>query len=159
MRALLLFCSACFLLPTVSRCQTAAELRQLRELAAEKEMRRQELTNLENETARAIQWNTGTFFRRVYSEDFLGALPSGQVLDKTAYIANIEGSGIKYTDFHVTDIRVRVYEETAVVTCLWSYRGSRGNQNFARQSRVTHVYVYGQRGWQAVSSHETVLPG
>ena len=34
------------------------------------EMQRQEIINLENEAARAIQTNTGTFFRRVYSDDF-----------------------------------------------------------------------------------------
>jgi hypothetical protein len=25
--------------------------------------------------------------------------------------------------------------------------------------RVTHVYVYGQRGWQAIAGQETLLPG
>jgi len=52
-----------------------------------------------------------------------------------------------------------MFEDTAVVTCLWSMRGTQGGKAFSRQSRVTHVYVYGQRGWQAVASQETQLPG
>jgi hypothetical protein len=132
---------------------------ELRELAKEKEVQEEELTNLEQETARALQWNTGTFFRRVYSDDFEGILPSGQVLNKAAWIAALENSNVKYSSFVASDIRVKMFEETAVVTCLWSARGQRNGRTFAKQSRITHVYVYGQRGWQAVASQETLLPG
>jgi ketosteroid isomerase-like protein len=135
---------------------TAAELR---EIAKENDTKQEELVNLEKETARAIQWNNGTLFRRIYGDDFVGILPSGQVKDKAGWISSIENSGIKYTSFIASDIRVRMFQDTAVVTCLWSARGIEGGRGFNRQMRVTHVYVYGQRGWQAIASQETVLPG
>jgi ketosteroid isomerase-like protein len=135
---------------------TAAELR---EIAKENDARQEELINLERETVRAIQWSNGSLFRRIYGDDFVGILPSGQIKDKTGWISSIENSDIKYTSFIASDIRVRMFQDTAVVTCLWSSRGMRGGQNFSRQLRVTHVYVYGQRGWQAVASQETLLPG
>ena len=164
-KLLLLFVALATLLPP--RCglaqtpctTTPLSPAELRELAKENEMKEDELTNLERETARAIQWNTGTFFRRVYGDDFAGILPSGQVLNKTAWIAALENSNIKYSSFVASDIRVKMFEETAVVTCLWSARGLRNGHEFAKQSRVTHVYVYGQRGWQTVASQETLLPG
>jgi hypothetical protein len=140
----------------LAQTPTAVELR---ELAKEKDIKQEELVNLEKETVRALQWNTGTFFRRVYGEDFVGILPSGQILDKTKWVAAVENSGVQYSSFIASDIRVRMFEETAVVTCMWSSRGTRNGKAFSRQSRVTHVYVYGQRGWQAVSSQETLLPG
>jgi len=93
------------------------------------------------------------------SDDFVGILETGRVLDKAAYIASIENSGIKYASFVASDIRVRLYQYTAVVTCLWSARGTQGDRGFSRQYRVTHVYVYGQRGWQAVAGQQTLLPG
>jgi hypothetical protein len=141
-----------------SRAQnpTAAELR---EIAAENEVKREELLNLETEMARALQWNTGAIFRRVYGEDFVGILPSGQIVDKAEWISSVEHSGIRYSSFIATDVRIRMFEDTAVVTCLWSSRGSLDGHPFSRQFRVTHVYVYGQRGWQAVASQETLLPG
>ena len=154
--AIMFLPARCGLAQTSQAPLTAAELR---ELAKDKEVKQEELFNLEKETARALQWNTGTFFRRVYGDDFEGIMPSGQVLNKTAWIAAVENSNIKYSSFVASDIRVKMFEETAVVTCLWSSRGTRNGQEFARQSRVTHVYVYGQRGWQAVSSQETLLPG
>ena len=132
---------------------------ELKELAAENEVRREELVNLEKESARALQWNNGTLFRRIYGEDFVGILPSGQIKDKAGWIASIERTDIKYSSFVSTDIRIRTVQDTAVVTCLWSARGVQDGKSFSRQSRVTHVYVYGQRGWQAIASQETLLPG
>jgi hypothetical protein len=156
--SILLLASQLLFLAPYARPQSLEELR-LRELAVEAEAKQDELLNLEKETARALQWNTGTFFRRVYSEDFVGIVETGRVLDKVAYIASIENSGTKYASFVASDIRVRLYQLTAVVTCLWSARGTQGDRNFSRQYRVTHVYVYGQRGWQAVAGHQTLLPG
>ncbi len=156
--ATLLFGAWAFLLVPCgwAQQQTAAELR---EIAKENDAKQEELINLERETVRAIQWNNGSLFRRIYGDDFVGVLPTGQIKDKTGWISAIENSDIKYTSFIASDIRVRMFQDTAVVTCLWSSRGVRGGQNFSRQLRVTHVYVYGQRGWQAVASQETLLPG
>lgn len=132
---------------------------ELRELAKEADAKQEELINLEQDMARAMQWNNGALFRRVYGDDFVGILPTGQIKDKTGWIASIENPGVKYASFIASDIRVRLFEETAIVTCLWSVRGTRGDQPFYKQYRVTHVYIYGQRGWQVVASQVTLLPG
>jgi hypothetical protein len=123
------------------------------------EMNRDELVTIEKETVRALQLNNATFFNRVYSDDFIGISPSGQAVDKMMYVSSVQSSPVHYTSFVATDIRIRLYQYTAVVTCSWSAFGTLGGKAFAKQSRVTHVYVFGQRGWQAVSSQETALPG
>jgi len=132
---------------------------EMKELAKENEIKQDELVNLEKETARALLANNVALFRQIYGDDFVGILPSGRTVDKAGWIATIEDSSIKYNSFVATDIRVRVFEETAVVTCLWSSRGTENGRPFSRQLRVTHVYVYGQRGWQAIAGQETLLPG
>ena len=132
---------------------------EMRQWAKEQDEKQQELISLEKEMARAMQWNTGTIFRRVYGDDFQGILPAGQVMDKAGWIGSMEKSGIKYSSFVASDIKVRMFQDIAVVTCLWSSRGTQGERGFSRQSRVTHVYVYGQQGWKTVSSQETLLPG
>jgi uncharacterized protein DUF4440 len=155
--ALALFLMAFFLSGRV-QAQSLEELRQ-REIAKQRDMKQEELVNLEQDAARAMQWNSGSFFRRVYGEEFLGVLPSGQLKDKAGWISSIEDPSTKYSSFVATDIRVRMYQETAVVTCLWSMRGTQGGRTFNRQVRVIHVYIYGMRGWQVVASQETLLPG
>src|SRR5258705_12469010 len=54
------------------------------------EVQRQEIISLEKEAARAIQQGNGTFFHRVYSDDFGGTLSHGQQLNKDEWIATIE---------------------------------------------------------------------
>jgi ketosteroid isomerase-like protein len=153
---LILAALALLLTPCRSAGQSPSELK---EMAKEADAKQDELVNIEHEIARAMQWNNGTLFRRIYGDDFVGILPSGQVKDKTAWIAMIENPNNKYSSFVASDIRIRMFQETAVVTCLWSARGTRDGQPFYKQFRVTHVYVYGQRGWQAIASQETLLPG
>ncbi len=152
-----------YLLTSLSVCAQAPEererLEKLRREAAEAEIQREELVNLQKETARALQLHNGSFFNRVYSDDFLWTSPAGSNVDKTKFVNSVETSDIKYSSFVVSDIRVRVFQQTAVVTCLWSARGSSNGGSFSRQSRVITVYVYGQRGWQVVASQETQLPG
>jgi hypothetical protein len=125
----------------------------------ELEINRQELVNLEHETARALQLSNATFFKRVYSDDFIATTPLGLAIDKQTLVNNIQTSKIKYEIFLATDIRVRLYQETAVVNALWTSRGFSNGRHFSTQSRVLHVYVNGQHGWHAVASQETPLAG
>ena len=119
-------------LPAPAKAQSQPSAADLREIAKENEARQEELINIEREIARAILFNNGTIFRRVYGDDFIGVMPSGQVKDKTAWIGLVENSGNKYTSFVTSDIKIRMFQDTAVVTCLWSTRGnSRDGQAFS----------------------------
>jgi hypothetical protein len=105
------------------------------------EMQRQEIVNIEGETARAILLNNGSFFHRVYSEDFVGMLTHGQPVDRNGFIDLVQSNEIKYQTFIANDIKVRLYQDIAVATCLWTSRGVFHGEHFNSQIRVTHVYV------------------
>jgi len=122
------------------------------------ELQRQEIVSLEREAARAIQLNNGAFFRRVYSEDFVGTLSHGQTVDKAAWVAMIESSPAKYDTFIASDIKVRLFQEMAVATCLWSSRSTIKGQSVAHQMRAIHVYLNGMSGWHVISGQNTNLP-
>lgn len=154
---LILLCASCLFLSPSTRAQCSAEER--KELAAEAELHREELDNLVRETVRAVQIKNPSFFRRVYGDDFVGTAPNGMVMDKTALIASIQTSPATYATLVASDVHIRVFQDTAVVTSVWSARGTQAGRIFSQQSRVIQIYVYGQRGWQAVASQETLLPG
>jgi len=122
------------------------------------ELQRQEIVSLEREAARAIQSNSGTFFRRVYSEDFTGTLSHGQAVNKQQWLALIESPALKFESFHATDIKVRIFQETAIATCLWSARSLVKGQYVGSQFRTTHVYLNTPLGWRVVSGQTTNLP-
>ena len=122
------------------------------------ELEREELVNIESETARAFLLNNGTFFHRVYSDDFAGTLSHGQPVDRAALIALVQSGEVKYQVFIANDIKVRIYQDLAVTTCLWTTRGVFRGVHFDSQLRVTHVYVNTPRGWHVISAQHTALP-
>jgi hypothetical protein len=122
------------------------------------EVQRQEIVSLERETARAIQLSSGTFFHRVYSDDFSGTLSHGQQISKDQWIAAVESPLIKRESFNVTDIKVRIFQDTAVATCLWSSRFVLNGQRLSSQLRAIHVYVNTPHGWHVISAQTTNLP-
>ncbi len=135
----------------IERCVTQPVL-------GDPEVQRQEIVSLEREAARAIQLSNGTFFHRVYSDDFAGTLSHGQQINKDQWIATIESRQYNRDSFNVSDIRVRIFQDIAVATCLWSTRFSVNGQRFSSQLRAIHVYINTPSGWHVVSGQTTNLP-
>lgn len=141
-----------------TRPLSAEEREEMTRQAAQAEIDRQELVNLETEAAHAIQLNNSTFFRRVYSDDFAGTLSHGQPVTKTSFIEAIQNPDIKFIAFNASDINIRTYQEAAIATCLWSFRATYKGKPVASQMRVLHVYVNTPRGWRVVAGQTTELP-
>ncbi len=135
----------------IRRCVTSPTL-------GDPEVQRQEIVSLEKEAARAIQQNSGTFFQRVYGEDFAGTLSHGQQVNKTQWIDAVESPSVRRESFNASDIKVRIFQDTAVATCLWSSRFTVNGQRFSTQIRTIHVYINTPRGWKVVSGQATNLP-
>jgi hypothetical protein len=122
------------------------------------ELRRQEIVSLEREAGHAIELKNSSYFRRVYSEDFAGTLSHGQLVNKAQWIAIVQSDAVKYESFNASDIKVQIYQEMAIATCLWSSRFSNKGQHISHQMRAIHVYLNGAGGWHVVSGQITNLP-
>lgn len=122
------------------------------------ELGRQEIVNLEREAATAIQHSDGTFFRRVYSDDFSGTLSHGEPVNKTGFVSAVQSAAVTYEAFNASDIKVHIYRDTAIATCLWSSRAIVKGQSVSSQMRVMHVYVNGGTGWRVVAGEASALP-
>lgn len=134
--------------------------RKERAIATELDLDSQELVNLEKETAHALALNNPSFFDHVYSDDYVGTAATGEIRDKNALVASIQHSTAQYSNFFVTNINVRIYGPSAVVSCTWTTRGVQDGHSFSRQYRVIHVYVNNHAGgWKVVAGQETMLPG
>jgi len=145
--------------PAVVSAQVKLTPKRDKVITAEMEVEAEELVVLEKETAHAMALNNSSFFQRVYGDDFTGTAPTGELLDRSTLVANVQHSNIKYSSFIASDIHVRIYGPTAVVTCTWSTRGMQNGHDFSRQYRVIHIYLNNNvGGWKVVASQETMLP-
>jgi ketosteroid isomerase-like protein len=129
-----------------------------RMMPTDPETERQEIFNLERETAHAIQLSDGTFFRRVYTDDFTGTLSRGESVNKTGFINIVQSTVVRYEAFNASDIKIHIFRETAVATCLWSARAIVKGQTVNSQMRVMHIYVNGGNGWKVVAGQTSPLP-
>ena len=155
------FFAALLFTPALLHAQSVSQRRQ-NAIAAELDVDSQELVALEKETAHALALNNSSFFDHVYSDEYVGVAASGEVRNKSALVSSIQRSPIRYSTFVATNISVRIYGPSAVVTCTWTVRGEVDGRNFSRQYRVTHVYVNAgghEGGWKVVAGQETMLPG
>jgi ketosteroid isomerase-like protein len=145
--------------PALLSAQVSTKQKRERAIAAELETGAQEVVVLEKETAHAMALNNSSFFRRVYSDDYVGTAPTGEILDRNTLVTSVQTSTAKYASFVATDIHVRIFGPTAVVTCTWSTRGEQNGRSFSRQYRVMHVYLSNDAGgWKVVAGQETILP-
>jgi ketosteroid isomerase-like protein len=151
---------ASVVLPAQAQVGLTTTQKKDRAITAEIEVEGVELVAIEKETAHARALNNASFFQRVYNDDYTGIAPNGEILDRSKLVASIQNSTVKYSSFIATDIKVRIYGPTAVVTCTWSARGVQDGHNLSHQSRVIHVYMNNRvGGWKVVASQETMLPG
>jgi ketosteroid isomerase-like protein len=97
----------------------------------------------------------------LYSDDLVHTSASGKVRDKKEYM-KIWGPGVgRWTSNDKTDLRVRVYGDTAVVTGRGMLRGTQrqSGEDISNDYLFTRVWVKDkEKGWQIVAYQGTALP-
>jgi ketosteroid isomerase-like protein len=94
---------------------------------------------------------------RLMADDWIG-ISSRTVSDKADNIAQW-GTVKLFDDLVVTisDIRVRVYDKSAVITSLLTTKGKIDGESITiPQRRYTNVWVKNKVGWQCVATHSSV---
>ena len=97
----------------------------------------------------------------LYSDDLVHTSASGKVRDKKEYM-KIWGPGVgRWTSNDKSDLKVRVYGNTAVVTGRGMLRGTQrqSGEDISNDYLFTRVWVKDKReGWQIVAYQGTFLP-
>lgn len=137
---------------------TASCVQRCYERPEDPELQRAEIVTLEKEIAHSIQLNNGTLIRRVFADDFSGTLSHGQPVDRSSLINRIQDPSVHFDSFTASNISIRIFQETAVASSLWTSRGIFNGHHFDSQMRSIHVFVNGTSGWQVVSAQTTALP-
>ena len=121
------------------------------------EMQHDEILTLESETVRAFRQHDPTLFRRIYSDDFVGTNPQGQLMDREKLLARVSSTEVTYDSLQALDIKIRIYGAMGVVTCQWVGKARTKTQRTNVQWRAIRVYVYGAGGFRVVAQQETPM--
>jgi len=115
-----------------------------------------EIVDMERQAREAILRRDADFSRRTLADDYVAITPLGQVTTKQDSISARKSGQLRYDMVDVTDMVVRVYGDTAVVTARADVRGHQLGEDFSGPYRYTRVWVRRAGHWQAVSYQATV---
>jgi uncharacterized protein (TIGR02246 family) len=125
---------------------------------AEKEEKvEQELLSLESQIASAVVERDAAFVQRVFGDDFVYTGVRGEIKTKKDIVAELESGQLKFSQLRFDDQRVRLYNETAVVTGRATTKGRGPQGEISGQFRYTRVYVKRDGQWQLVTFQGTPI--
>lgn len=115
-----------------------------------------EIVDLERQTKEASLHRDAEFSERTLTDDYVAITPLGQVTTKRETVTARKSGQLRYDSFTVSDMVVRVYGETAVVTARADVRGHQLGEDFSGPYRYTRIWVRRNGHWQTVSYQATV---
>jgi ketosteroid isomerase-like protein len=123
--------------------------------SADQEIIRQ-IIDMERQAKEASLRRDADFSLRTLAEDYVAITPLGQVTTKQETISARRSGQLRYESMNITDMVVRLYGDTAVVTARAEVRGHQLGEDFSGPYRYTRVWVRRNGQWQTVSYQATV---
>jgi ketosteroid isomerase-like protein len=116
------------------------------------------LKKLETERAAAVVKGDADWLDKHTADDYMLISMSGQISDKAKMLEGFKSGQSKLTSDDLSDMKVRVYGNTAIVTGKADVKGMLGGQDATGQILFTRVYVKKNGTWQTVSFQQTRIP-
>jgi len=154
----LLFCLASLITPALSSPQTKTALHPTAggpAGTADQESMRQ-ILDLERQSKDAAVHRDADFSQRTLADDYVAITPLGQVITKSDTVAARKSGQLRYDSIEISDVVVRVYGNTAVVTARADVKGRDLGEEFNGPYRFTRIWVRRNGQWLAVSYQATV---
>ena len=115
----------------------------------------EELLRLEKELAQAVVKSDADAVGRFLSDDWIIVDPDGGIVDKPRFLGVIRSGALSHEMMESDDVRVRIYENTAVVTALTTTKGRFMGQDFTSCERATDIFVKQDDRWRCVFTQLT----
>ena len=115
-----------------------------------------EIVDLERQSKEASLQRDAEFSQRTLADDYVAITPLGQVTTKQDTVRARKSGQLRYEAMDVTDMVVRVYGETAIVTARADVKGHQLGEDFSGPYRYTRIWVKRNGHWQTVSYQATV---
>ena len=90
------------------------------------------------------------------SEDFVITIEDGSVYSKAGYISHSADASTHVNVAELSDLKVRIHGDTAVVTGAYHEKGESGGKAYEYHDRLTDVWMKSGARWQVISSHYSV---
>ncbi|HEV2275223.1 MAG TPA: nuclear transport factor 2 family protein [Acidobacteriaceae bacterium] len=110
-----------------------------------------EIESLEYQWRDALLHNDLTAIDQLLADDYLGISPNGTLETKADVLALRRSGRFRVTQMNLSDIKIRIYGDTAVVTSKVDLEGMNGDRDISGHYRYTRVYTDRGNQWKIVS--------
>ena len=117
----------------------------------------QVIRQLDHERIQAQIGANAVALNRIYADDFIGIGPSGTVRAKPQVLSDFTSGDLKFQSITTEDVRVRVYDNTAVETGRSTMIGQDKGKAVPRDNRFTRVWIKQVGRWRLVANHYSPL--
>ena len=111
----------------------------------------QEVMRLADAWANAELRGETTFLESTLADDFIGIGPLGFMLTKQEWLARHKSGDLKYESFNLDEVKVRMYNEAAILTGRQVQNAAYRGNSIQGQFRTTLVFVQQQGQWRLAS--------
>ena len=87
------------------------------------------------------------------ADDFIITIEDGSVYSKAGYITHSADPATHVEVAELSDLKVRVHADTAIVTGAYHERGESSGKRYEYHDRFTDVWMKTAGKWQVVGSH------
>jgi len=115
----------------------------------------EQLKKLETDRAAAVVKGDIATLAAQTSEDYTLINMNGQMSGKAQMVNAFKTGQSKLTSDELSDMKVRVYGDTAVITGKADVKGTLGGKDATGQIMFTRVYVKKDGSWQSVAFQQT----
>jgi ketosteroid isomerase-like protein len=114
-----------------------------------------ELLKWESEFAQAVARNDVNALDRFLDDEWVIVDPDGGIIDKERFLSVIGSGVLSHESMNSTEVKVRLFGDTAVVTALTTTTGNFMNKNFTSCERATDVFIKQPDRWRCVFTQLT----
>src|ERR1700687_9951 len=87
------------------------------------------------------------------SEEFVIPIEDGSIFSKAGYISHSADSKVRVEIAELSDLKVRLHGDTAVVTGAYHEKGESSGKPYEYHDRLTDVWMKSGGRWKVVASH------
>ena len=117
----------------------------------------QEIQSLENERNRAIVSGDAAALERMTADDYTFITLRGELRSKSEIVKGFKTESFKYDSRTISDLKIRVYGDTAIVTGRSTQKGAENGKDYSGDYRFTRVYAKQNGRWLTVALQATLI--
>ncbi len=116
-----------------------------------------EILSLEEARNQAVLHGDVTALDRMTSDDYTFITLRGELRTKSDILKGFASGSFHYDSRQISDLKVRVYGDTAIVTGRSVQKGMENGKDYSGDYRFTRVYVKEKGHWVTVALQTTLI--